>query len=175
MQMDEGLDTGAILLQHSCSIAEKDTAKTLQDKLAIQGASGILEALHLLQENHLVPVMQNDAAACYADKLLKDEARIDWLKDAQVIERAVRAFNPFPVCQAELNGVMFKIWEAALCPDMRGNPGEVLVADSQGVTVACGDAALRLEVLQRPGGKAQPAAQFLQAVPIKVGDNFAVN
>jgi len=175
MQMDEGLDTGAILLQHSCSITESDTAQTLHDKLAAQGASSILEALHSLQENHLMPVRQDDAAACYAAKLLKGEAKIDWRNDAQVIERAVRAFNPFPVCHAELNGVMFKIWQAALCTDKCGDPGVVTAVDRRGITVACGKAALRMELLQRPGGKVQPVEQFLQAMPVQVGDCFTVN
>ena len=172
MQMDEGLDTGDMLLQHSCPIAENDTAQTLHEKLAEIGASSILEALHLLQEHRLKPVRQDDDAACYAAKLIKSEARIDWRQDAQLIERAVRAFNPFPVCHTDLHGVTIKIWQAALCPDQRGDPGKVIAADRRGITVACGTAALRLEVLQRPGGKAQPAAQFLQGTPIDVGDVF---
>ncbi|OFZ68312.1 MAG: methionyl-tRNA formyltransferase, partial [Betaproteobacteria bacterium RBG_16_56_24] len=172
MQMDEGLDTGDMLLQHGCPITEKDTAQTLHDKLAEIGAISILEALRLLQEHRLVPVKQDDASATYAAKLLRSEARIDWRQDAQLIERAVRAFNPFPVCHAELNGVTIKIWQAALQEGTQGEAGRVLAVDKRGITVACGTAALRLEVLQRPGGKAQPAAQFLQATPIKAGDVF---
>jgi len=87
----------------------------------------------------------------------------------------VRAFNPFPVCHADFNGVTIKIWQAGLCAGEQGAPGKVLAADKQGIIVACGKDALRLEVLQRPGGKAQPAAQFLQAVPVKAGDNFLVS
>jgi len=175
MQMDEGLDTGAILLQHSCSITKNDTAQTLHDKLAEQGASSILEALHLLQEDHLIPVRQDETKACYAAKLLKGEARIDWRNDAQVIELTVRAFNPFPVCHSDLNGVMIKIWQASLCADKHGKPGAVIAVDSCGITVACGKEALRIELLQRSGGKVQPAAEFLQAVPISIGDCFTVN
>jgi len=175
MQMDEGLDTGAMLLQHSCHIAENDTAQTLHDKLSDIGSSSILEALNLLQNNNLMPVRQDDAAACYAAKLLKGESRIDWRSDAQEIERTVRAFNPFPICHADLNGVMIKIWQAALCTDMHGDPGVVMAVDRRGITVACGKTALCLEVLQRPGGKAQPVAQFLQAIPVKVGDSFTLS
>src|SRR5574340_154162 len=173
MQMDEGLDTGDMLLRRACPIAPDDTAQTLHDRLAAIGADCILEALRLLQEGRLAPVRQDDAAATYAAKLLKSEAQIDWRQDARQIERAVRAFNPFPVCHAGLNGVTIKIWQAGLQEGAQGAPGEVLAADKRGITVACGKDALRLEVLQRPGGKAQPAAQFLQAVPVKPGDSFS--
>jgi len=172
MQMDEGLDTGDMLLQHRCPIEGNDTAQTLHDKLAEIGAISILEALRLLRAHRLTPVRQDDAAATYAAKLLKSEARIDWRQDAGQIERTVRAFNPFPVCHAILNGVMIRIWRAALSPDQHGEPGKVIATDKRGITVACGKAALRLEVLQRPGSKAQPAEQFLQATPVKVGDVF---
>lgn len=175
MQMDEGLDTGDMLLRHTCPITPDDTAQTLHDKLAGMGATSIVEALHLLQESRLMPVRQDNDAACYAAKLLKSEAQIDWRQDARQIERAVRAYNPFPVCHASLNGTVLKVWHAALCEGETGAPGEVLAADKQGITVACGKGALRLEVLQRPGGKAQPVAQFLQAQPVKVGDNFSVS
>jgi methionyl-tRNA formyltransferase len=172
MQMDEGLDTGDMLLHHVCPIAANDTAQTLHDKLAEMGASSILEALRLLQEHRLTPIKQDNDAACYAAKLLKSEAQINWRQDARQIERAVRAYNPFPVCHANLNGVAIKVWQAELCPDKRGDPGKVIAVDKRGITVACGKDALRLEVLQRPGGKAQPAAQFLQAMPVNAGDVF---
>ena len=174
MQMDVGLDTGDMLLRHTCPIAETDNAQSLHDKLADMGAHSIVEALSLLEQDRLTPVSQDNDAACYAAKLLKSEARIDWQQDAQQISRAVRAYNPFPVCQASLNDVLIKIWQASLCTDQQGKPGEVLSVDKQAITVACGKHALRLEVLQRPGGKAQPAAQFLQAMPVTVGDYFSV-
>jgi methionyl-tRNA formyltransferase len=178
MQMDEGLDTGDMLLRKACLIAPDDTSATLHDKLAEIGAASILEALRLLQENRLTPVKQDNDAASYAAKLTKSEARIDWRQDARQIERAVRAYNPFPVCHANLNGVAIKIWRAELCPDEHTepgksySPGEVIAVDKRGITVTCGKDALRLETLQRPGGKAQPAAQFLQAMSVKAGDVF---
>ena len=174
MQMDAGLDTGDMLLRHICQIAETDNAVTLHDKLAGMGANSIVEALHLLEQGRLIPVRQDNDAASYAAKLLKSEARIDWQQEAQQIARAVRAYNPFPVCQTSLNDVVIKVWQAGVCPDQQGNPGVVLEVDRQGITVACGKGALRLEVLQRPGGKAQPAVQFLQAMPVNVGDIFSV-
>ena len=174
MQMDAGLDTGDMLLRRSCPITDRDDAQTLHDKLAEMGASGIMEALNLLEAQCLTPVRQDEDAACYAAKLLKSEARIDWRQDAQQIARAIRAYNPFPVCQTSLNEVIVKIWQAEFCPGLAGMPGEVLGVDKQGITVACGKDALRLQVLQRPGSKAQPVVQFLQAMPIQVGDKFQV-
>jgi methionyl-tRNA formyltransferase len=171
MQMDVGLDTGDMLLRKPCSISATDNATTLHDKLAVIGASSILDALRLLQAEQLRPVKQNDANASYAAKLLKPEAQIDWLQDAQKIARTIRAFNPFPVCQSNLQGITIKVWQASLCEE-QGVPGTVLAVNKQGVMVACGKGALCLEVLQRPGSKAQPITQFLQAMPITVGDQF---
>jgi methionyl-tRNA formyltransferase len=170
MQMDAGLDTGDMLQRQACTVAPDDTAATLHDRLAELGASGIVEALRRLPE--LVPVKQDDGAATYAAKLLKSEGRIDWSQSAQQLERAIRAFNPFPVCHATLGDTAIKVWQASPVAQ-QGEPGTVLAVDKQGITVACGKDALRLEVLQRPGGKAQPAAQFLQAVPVQAGDRFS--
>jgi methionyl-tRNA formyltransferase len=172
MQMDVGLDTGDMLLRQACPIEADDNAQTLHDKLALLGAASILEALRLLQENRLTPVVQDNNAACYAPKLLKSEAMIDWRQDAEQIARAVRAYNPFPVCQSKLNDVVLKVWQAEVYPDQHGKPGEVLSVDRLGITVACGKGALQLLVLQRPGGKAQPAAQFMQAMPVNAGEFF---
>lgn len=174
MQMDVGLDTGDMLLRKSCPIEDNDNAQTLHDKLAKLGADCILDALHLLEKNQLTPVAQDNNAACYAAKLLKGEALIDWRQDADLIARAVRAYNPFPICQARLNDVVLKIWQAEARSDVNGEPGCVTAVDKQGITVACGKGALQLQVLQRPGGRAQPAAQFLQAMPVHTGDNFQV-
>ncbi len=173
MQMDEGLDTGNMLLRKSCPIMPDDNAQTLHDRLAALGADCILEALQLLSSGCLNPVMQDDHAACYAAKLQKSEAMIDWRQDAAQIERAVRAYNPYPVSQAKLNDVVLKIWQAKVCQGQHGKPGEVLDADRQGIVVACGKDALRLLVLQRPGGKPQPAAQIMQAMPVRAGDQFS--
>jgi methionyl-tRNA formyltransferase len=175
MQMDEGLDTGDMLLRSICPIAADETGQTLHDKLAELGANSILEALRLLQDHRLMPVKQDDDAACYAAKLAKSEAQIDWCLEARQIERAVRAYNPFPVCHASINGVMIKVWQAEISAESQDDPGRVLAADTRGITVACGQGALRLKVLQRPGGKAQSAAQFLQAMPIRPGDRFSAN
>lgn len=175
MQMDEGLDTGNMLLRAHCPIDASDNAQTLHDKLAALGASSLLEALTLLKTGQLMPVKQDDEQASYAAKLLKSEAFIDWHQDAEQIARAVRAYNPFPVSQARLGDAVIKIWQASVCHGQQGLPGTVLSADKEGVTIACGKDALRLQILQRPGGKAQPAAHFLQAMPVRPGDNFQVS
>ena len=174
MQMDAGLDTGDMLLRKRCPISPDDDAQTLHDKLAEMGSACIIEALRLLAEGRLEPIVQNNDEACYAAKLLKGEAVIDWRQDAAQIARAVRAYNPFPVCQTKMHDVVLKVWQADVCPSLNGKPGEVIFVNKQGITVACGKDALILQVLQRTGGKAQPAAQFLQAMPVHPGDNFQV-
>lgn len=173
MQMDVGLDTGAMLLREECGIAADDTANSLHDKLATMGASSILRALRLLPSG-MSAVAQNNDAATYAAKLLKGEAAIVWTLDAAVLERTVRAFNPFPLCNFTYQATPIKVLQASL-QSKQGKPGEVLAIDKLGITVACGSQSLRLEMLQRPNGKAQSAAQFLQAIPIRIGDNLSVN
>jgi methionyl-tRNA formyltransferase len=168
MQMDVGLDTGAMVLRSSCPITEFDSAQTLHDKLAQMGASCILAALERIPSG-VVAVEQDDDLACYAEKLQKKEAAIDWFKNAKVIERTIRAFKPYPLCNFKYDKMVIKVWQASL-QKMQGNPGEVLQVDKHGVIVGCGKDAIRLETLQKPGGKAQPVAQFIQACPVKVGD-----
>ena len=112
MQMDQGLDTGAMLLQQSIPIAQDDTAQTLHDKLALMGAHCIVEVLTLLQQGRLVATAQDETAASYAPKLEKTEAEIDWRLDAEQIHRAVRAFNPHPGAHSRVRGIPLKIWQA---------------------------------------------------------------
>ncbi|MDX8378906.1 MAG: methionyl-tRNA formyltransferase [Gallionella sp.] len=175
MQMDEGLDTGEMLLRLACPISLSDNAESLHDKLAAMGVYGIQKIICSLEGPGLTPVKQDNSAATYAAKLLKSEALIDWRQDAEQIARAVRAYNPFPVSQAKLHDVILKIWAAEWCCDQSGTPGLVLSVEKTGITVACGVGALRLLILQRPSGRAQTAAQFLQAMPVSVGDNFLVS
>jgi methionyl-tRNA formyltransferase len=171
MQMDEGLDTGDMLLRRVCPIAANETAQSLHDQLAVIGAASIVEALELLPQGKLATQRQDGELACYAAKLLKPEAQMDWGLSAQQLQRTIRAFNPFPVCHTRLGELTIKLWQAELA-DGTGEPGTVLALDKRGITVACGQSALLLTVLQRPSGKAQPAAQFLQAVPINIGDRL---
>ncbi len=175
MQMDAGLDTGAMLLKKACPIAQEDTAQTLHDKLALLGAEAIVEALDLLARDELSATPQDDAMATYAAKLTKAEAQIEWTRRAVELERAVRGYNPFPVAFSSLNGIVLKIWRARVQPGMSGEPGDVLEVGKDGIVVACGEDALRLEVLQRPNAKAMPVAQFVQGFPVRVGDRFGLS
>ena len=173
MQMDEGLDTGDMLLKSACPIEARDTAQTLHDKLAQLGAQAIVTALDRLEQGALKGVVQDDTQATYAAKLTKAEAQIDWFRDAIEIDRMVRAYNPFPVAVSTCRDVPVKIWQASPAGDVQGEPGTVCVVEKGGIVVACGRGALRLEILQRPGGKALPAAQFIQGFALQPGDRFA--
>jgi methionyl-tRNA formyltransferase len=172
MQMDAGLDTGEMLLKKFCLITAHDNAQTLHDKLAALGAEAIVEALRLLEQNQLTRVPQDNALATYAAKLSKAEAQIDWTANAVHIANSVRAYNPFPVASATFNATPIKIWQASTRGDLGGKPGTVLSVDKDGIVVACGQGALCLEVLQRPGAKALPAVQFVQGFTMHLGDQF---
>jgi methionyl-tRNA formyltransferase len=172
MQMDEGLDTGAMLLKKACPITANDNAQTLHDKLATLGAEAIVEALRLLELNRLMPTPQDSTLATYAAKLSKAEAQIDWSGNAEHLALAIRAYNPFPVATTTFNATSVKIWQACARTDLHGSPGTVLAVTKDGITVACGQGALCLEVLQRPGAKALPASQFVQGFAVQPGDRF---
>ena len=172
MQMDEGLDTGDMLLKKYCPITAHDNAQTLHAKLAELGATVIVEALRLLEQNRLVRTPQDAALTTYAAKLSKAEAQIDWTGNAAHIANAVRAYNPFPVATTTFNATPIKIWQASARADLAGKPGTVLSVDKDGIVVACGQGALCLEILQRPNAKALPAAQFVQGFALHPGDQF---
>jgi len=168
MQMDAGLDTGAMLLKKHLPIAARDTAQTLHDKLAPLGAEAIVEALELLQQDRLAPEVQNGALATYAAKLSKDEAQVNWNMSATEIARAVRAYNPYPAAFTWLRGEPLKLWAADAIAGT-GAPGMVLAAEKSGIVVACGTGALQITELQRAGGKRLAAAQFLAGTEINPG------
>ncbi len=172
MQMDEGLDTGDMLLKKTCPITSEDTAQTLHDELAELGAQAIVEALQQLERGMLTPQQQDGQQATYAAKLTKAEALLDWSSTADQLERAVRGYFPFPTAQAVFGETPIKILRARLAQGERGKPGEVIAVNTKHLLVACGRGALALELLQKPGGKPLPAGQFLQGFPIKVGERF---
>lgn len=178
MQMDEGLDTGAMLLKKMCPISEQDTAQTLHDKLEKLGAEAIVETMVKLEQGKLIGEMQDSKQATYAAKIVKTEANLNWSQSALELQRAIRAYNPVPVAYSTLNGMTIKIWQAseeACLVDMAGrDPGSVLTVNNSGIHVACGKGMLVLQVLQRPGGKPLPAVQFTQGVAVKAGDRFTI-
>jgi methionyl-tRNA formyltransferase len=162
MQMEEGLDTGPMLLIERVRIEDTDTTGTLHDKLAALGADMIVEALHKMAQGRLAPVTQPEQGVTYAAKISKEEAKLDFTLAAPALARKVRAFNPFPGAHGQAGGVTVKIWHAQAV-EGKGNPGQVLSADAQGgIVVACGAGALRLTELQKPGGKRLAAAEFLK-------------
>ena len=118
MQMDRGLDTGDMLLKRSCPIASDDTSSSLHDKLMALGAEALIEALALLQDDTLVPAKQNDSEATYAEKITKEEARIDWSQSAKEIHTRIRAYNPFPVAYSEFNNKRIKIYQGNICGEV---------------------------------------------------------
>jgi len=176
MQMDVGLDTGDMLLKKVCEITESDTAESMHDKLAAMGAEAIVETLRLVEQNQLHPEKQNDQLATYATKLTKVEALLDWNLEAEQLDRAVRGYYPFPVAHTTMGDTPIKVIRARMRQqNLGGNAaGTVLAIDKECVWVACGKDALGIEVMQKPGGKALPVAQFIQSFPIKIGDRFGV-
>jgi methionyl-tRNA formyltransferase len=173
MQMDAGLDTGPVLLRFPVAIEGMETAQTLHDKLAKLGAESIVSALQQAQQGSLPSQAQDDSLATYAAKLSKAEARLDWRLPARELERAVRAYNPFPVAQGSFKGDIWRIWRSVMQKEA-GQPGEVLRADRDGLLVACGRGALLLQEVQKAGGKRLSAAQFLQGNPVAAGDRFDI-
>jgi methionyl-tRNA formyltransferase len=165
MQMEAGLDTGPVLLRQHCAIGASDTGGHLHDRLAELGAQVLSDGLGLLRAG-IKPIAQPqpEAGVTYAHKLDKAEARLDWAQDAQALERTVRAFNPWPIAEAQLAGERVRIHGAVALPDNQGKaPGTLLAASRDGIDIACGQGALRLRVLQREGGKAITAADYLNA------------
>lgn len=165
MQMDAGLDTGDMLLTGREAVRRDDTTAALHDRLADLGGRLIVQAL---QAPSLARTPQPAEGVTYAHKIEKAESSIDWAQPAAEIERRLRAFDPFPGGVATLAGEAVKVWRAEPA-EGQGAPGEVI---APGPVVACGQGALRLTELQRAGGKRGPAAAFLQARPIGVGERF---
>jgi methionyl-tRNA formyltransferase len=160
MQMDEGLDTGDMLLKRVIPIGTHETAASLHDRLAIEGAQAILD--YLSRRSELVPEKQQDDAACYARKLNKLEAQINWQLPAEQIERDILAFNPVPVAYFELEDQRVRVFDAETL-DYQGNEaaGTILKKDKQGILVRCGKQALLIKTLQLPGAKAMPVEAFI--------------
>lgn len=169
MQMDAGLDTGDMLLVRPEAITPDDRTSRLHDRLAALGGEAIVEALARLPD--LRRTVQPVEGVTYAHKIDKAEAEIDWRAPAPLIERRIRAFDPFPGAYSHLEGEPLKLWAAVAVPGT-GAPGSVLACDADAFTVACGEGALRVTEVQRPGGKRIPARQFLQASGPRVGQSF---
>ena len=164
MQMDVGLDTGAMIRKVTCPIASDETSASLYDKLAGLGPQALVDTLDAMAAGDTAAEPQNDALANYAEKLSKEEARIDWSMDAVAIERCIRAFNPWPISWFDVAGQTVKVWQAEVLPQAHGQAaGTLLKADKQGIEVATGQGVLRLLTLQPPGKKAMSVSDLLNS------------
>jgi methionyl-tRNA formyltransferase len=172
MQMDAGLDTGAVITTERVAMAADDTTGTLTERLAATGAAAIVRALQqLAATGQLAASPQPASGVTYAAKIDKVEAMIDWREAAESIERRVRAFDPFPGATAMLRGTTVKLWQAHPEPQAAGAPpGRVLAIDAQGALVACGTGALKIVELQPAGGRRMPASALAAGRRIAVGD-----
>ncbi len=182
MQMDAGLDTGDMLLTERLPIGPRATTASLHDELAALGGRLIVEALELAACGGLTATPQPAEGITYAHKIDKQEAAIDWAQPAAVIERRIRAFDPFPGASSSLGSDVLKLWRSEVdgMPRPADAPaGQILQVDDEGVRVACGIGAeggvLRLTELQRPGDKRLPVREFLRGIPLQPGQRLGAS
>jgi methionyl-tRNA formyltransferase len=179
MQMEAGLDTGPVLARAETTITPTDTAQTLHDRMAPLGAQTLIVALGHLARGKIRPQLQNDAQACYAKKLRKDESPVDWAKPAIELHRQIRALNPWPVASTTWDGKVVRLWEVGplepTATAMTPAPGTVVRADTSGIRVATGNGILCLTRLQAEGGKILAAGDFLNGHRIAAGDRLGAN
>jgi len=169
MQMDAGLDTGPVLLSEATPIGPDDTGGTLHDRLADIGARILADGLRRIAAGeNLRATPQPETGATYAHKLDKAEAKLDFARPAIELERKVRAFDPWPVAEADIAGERMRVWRAFALPSPKSrvpSPGQILAASRHGIDIACGEGVLRILKLQRPGGRVIDAADYLNARP----------
>jgi len=167
MQMEKGLDTGPVLLSLSTAISAEETGGSLHDRLSALGAEVLSDGLKLLRAG-MKPVAQVQAqtGVTYAHKLDKQEAKLDWTLACEVLANKIRAFNPWPVCEAQVHGERLRIHQALAIPlDHKQTPGSILMANQHGLDIACSQGALRLLHVQREGGRMISIADYLNANP----------
>ena len=163
MQMDAGLDTGAMLTITRCPIEPNETSGSLYDKLAALGAPALLSTLDKLKAGTAVAVAQDNEQSTYAKKIDKAEALIDWSQPAIIIDQRIRAFSPFPAAYTEIEGLRVKIWAAQTSTQQLGTPGEIVAADDNGLLVGCGQGSLLLTEIQLAGKSRMPVSEILRS------------
>jgi len=163
MQMDAGLDTGAMLTITRCPIEPNETSGSLYDKLAALGAPALLSTLDKLKAGTAVAVAQDNGQSTYAKKIDKAEALIDWSQPAIIIDQRIRAFSPFPAAYTEIEGLRVKIWAAQTSTQQLGTPGEIVAADDNGLLVGCGQGSLLLTEIQLAGKSRMPVSEILRS------------
>lgn len=171
MQMDEGLDTGDMLLRTVVPLDEKETGGSLFDKLSAAGAALAVETLAKLETGEITPEKQRETTTAYASMLTKEMGQIDWSRDAVSIERLVRGLNPWPSAYTKLNGKTMKIWECEVVPSdaSKGVCGEILRVTKDSMIVQTGQDALTIRELQLEGKKRMDAGAFLRGFSVKPG------
>ncbi|MEM6576489.1 MAG: methionyl-tRNA formyltransferase [Pseudomonadota bacterium] len=172
MQMAAGLDTGDVLSRAATPIAESDTGGSVHDRLAQLGAELLIDTL--ARRDELASEPQDDSQATYAAKLEKEEANLNWQQPAAALLRQIRAFNPWPVARFRFGEQWLRVWDAELLPELEGDPGTIVEADTAGIVVATGQGGLRITTIQRSGGRPLPAADFLNAFPLPAGTRLAL-
>jgi methionyl-tRNA formyltransferase len=167
IQMNAGLDTGPVLLSESTPIDDNDTGGSLHDRLSGMGARELAEGLRrIVAGETLRGTVQPEAGTTYAHKLDKAEAKLDFSRPATELERKVRAFDPWPVAEAEVAGERIRVWHALALPGPRSTvtgPGTIVAASKHGIDIACGEGVLRILKLQRAGGRVIDAADYVNA------------
>jgi len=167
MQMDAGLDTGPMLYQVACNISADDTGGSLHDRLARLGPAALLKVLTQISAGETQPQAQDDSLSTYAAKISKQEAQIEWHLPAAVIERKIRAYNPFPVAFSRYGEHNIRIHGARVVHGtiISGAPGEILAVRPEGLAIACGSGTLLLTEIQLPGKKSMPVSEFMRGHP----------
>ncbi len=175
MQMDEGLDTGDMLVQVATDILDSDTGGSLHDRLAGLGAQALVDTLARLETGDITATAQDDRAAIYASKLTKNEGALNWQQEAITLARQIRAFDPWPGCRCQWQGETLRILQARTEVVDLGNaaPGTVVAADEGGIAVATASGKLVLTQIQLAGGKPLSARDFLNGHDIAIGDRLA--
>ncbi|SAK41521.1 methionyl-tRNA formyltransferase [Caballeronia hypogeia] len=174
MQMDVGLDTGAMIRESRTPILPDDTTASLHDRLAQMGAELIVAGLRDLERDGSLPsTPQPEEGTTYAEKIAKNEAALDWRRPAVELARQIRAFDPFPGASGTIGDAVIKIW-AAQPVEGAGEPGVIAEVSPEGIVVTCGRDALKLTQLQKPGGKRLPVREFLAGASLAKGQRFAL-
>jgi methionyl-tRNA formyltransferase len=174
MRMDAGLDTGPLLLTRSTQISARETAQSLHDRLAAIGAECIVEALEGLGAGRLEPRAQPLEGVTYARKVDKREAELDWCRSAVELDRQVRAFDPYPVATTHLRGALVRVWRSIPVAGPSGSPGTVARITREGLLVRCGEGLLRLEEVQRAGGRRLPAQTLARGLDVQPGERLGL-
>jgi len=176
MRMELGLDTGPVYQVLKTPINSTDTSASLHDKLAVLGSQGICETVALLEKEPLTkPAQQDDAQSNYAKKITKQEAVIDWSMNATEIDKKIRAFTPWPICQTAHSGVRIRVWKARVLTQNTPQPqpnGPIIAVNDDSIDVQCGKNVLQLETLQRDGSKPLNIREFCNGYPLTIGDQF---